>query len=24
VSVKVKRPGAWELPMGVTVREILE
>lgn len=24
VSGKVKRPGAWELPMGVTVREILE
>jgi NADH-quinone oxidoreductase subunit F len=23
-SGKVKRPGAWELPMGVTVREILE
>jgi NADH-quinone oxidoreductase subunit F len=24
VSGKVRRPGAWELPMGVTVREILE
>lgn len=24
VSGKVKRPGAWELPMGTTVREILE
>jgi len=24
VSGKVNRPGAWELPMGVTVREILE
>lgn len=24
VSGKVKRPGAWELPMGVTVRELLE
>lgn len=24
VSGKVKRPGVWELPMGVTVREILE
>jgi len=24
VSGKVKRPGLWELPMGVTVREILE
>jgi NADH-quinone oxidoreductase subunit F len=24
VSGKVMRPGAWELPMGVTVREILE
>ncbi len=23
-SGKVKRPGAWELPMGVTIREILE
>lgn len=24
VSGRVKRPGAWELPMGTTVREILE
>jgi NADH-quinone oxidoreductase subunit F len=24
VSGKVKRPGAWELPLGTTVREILE
>jgi NADH-quinone oxidoreductase subunit F len=24
VSGKVKRPGAWELPMGVTIRELLE
>lgn len=24
VSGKVKKPGVWELPMGVTVREILE
>lgn len=24
VSGKVRRPGAWELPMGVTIREILE
>jgi len=24
VSGKVKRPGAWELPMGVTLRELLE
>ena len=24
VSGKVKRPGAWELPMGTTIREILE
>jgi NADH-quinone oxidoreductase subunit F len=24
VSGKVKRPGAWELPMGTTLREILE
>ncbi|WP_439882498.1 NADH-quinone oxidoreductase subunit NuoF [Pontibacter sp. MBLB2868] len=24
VSGKVKRPGTWELPMGVTVRELLE
>ncbi len=24
VSGKVKRPGAWELPMGVTIREIIE
>jgi NADH-quinone oxidoreductase subunit F len=24
VSGKVKRPGAWELPMGVTMREIIE
>lgn len=24
VSGKVKRPGAWELPMGATIREILE
>jgi len=24
VSGRVKRPGAWELPMGVTVRELLE
>jgi NADH-quinone oxidoreductase subunit F len=24
VSGKVKRPGAWELPMGTTMREILE
>lgn len=24
VSGKVKHPGAWELPMGITVREILE
>ncbi len=24
VSGKVKRPGAWELPMGVTMRELLE
>jgi NADH-quinone oxidoreductase subunit F len=24
VSGKVKRPGAWELPMGTTVRELLE
>lgn len=24
VSGKVKRPGAWELPMGTTVREILD
>lgn len=24
VSGKVKRPGVWELPMGVTVREIIE
>ncbi len=24
VSGKVKRPGAWELPMGSTIREILE
>jgi NADH-quinone oxidoreductase subunit F len=24
VSGKVKRPGVWELPMGVTVRELLE
>jgi NADH-quinone oxidoreductase subunit F len=24
VSGKVRRPGVWELPMGVTVREILE
>lgn len=24
VSGKVKRPGLWEMPMGVTVREILE
>ncbi len=23
-SGRVKRPGAWELPMGTTVREILE
>lgn len=24
VSGKVKRPGAWELPMGTTIRELLE
>jgi NADH-quinone oxidoreductase subunit F len=24
VSGKVKRPGAWELPMGVTMRELIE
>jgi NADH-quinone oxidoreductase subunit F len=24
VSGKVKNPGAWELPMGITIREILE
>ena len=24
VSGKVRRPGAWELPLGITVREILE
>jgi NADH-quinone oxidoreductase subunit F len=24
VSGKVKRPGAWELPMGVTIRELIE
>lgn len=24
VSGKVKRPGAWELPMGVTLRELIE
>ncbi len=24
VSGKVKRPGAWELPLGVTIRELLE
>jgi NADH-quinone oxidoreductase subunit F len=24
VSGKVKRPGAWELPMGITMRELLE
>jgi NADH-quinone oxidoreductase subunit F len=24
VSGKVKRPGAWELPMGTTIREVLE
>ncbi len=24
VSGRVKRPGAWELPMGTTIREILE
>jgi len=24
VSGRVKRPGAWELPMGVTIRELLE
>ncbi|MCL4369860.1 MAG: SLBB domain-containing protein, partial [Chloroflexi bacterium] len=24
VSGKVKRPGSWELPMGTTIREILE
>ena len=24
VSGKVKKPGAWELPMGTTIREILE
>ncbi|MBC5992043.1 NADH-quinone oxidoreductase subunit NuoF [Pontibacter cellulosilyticus] len=24
VSGKVKRPGTWELPMGITVRELLE
>lgn len=24
VSGKVKRPGAWELPMGVTIRELLD
>src|SRR4051812_38449874 len=24
VSGRVKRPGAWELPMGVTVRELIE
>ncbi|WP_210466430.1 NADH-quinone oxidoreductase subunit NuoF [Rufibacter roseolus] len=24
VSGKVKRPGAWELPMGVTIRELVE
>ena len=24
VSGKVKRPGAWEMPMGTTIREILE
>jgi NADH-quinone oxidoreductase subunit F len=24
VSGKVKRPGAWELPMGITLRELLE
>jgi NADH-quinone oxidoreductase subunit F len=24
VSGKVRRPGAWELPLGVTIREILE
>jgi NADH-quinone oxidoreductase subunit F len=24
VSGKVKKPGAWELPMGVTMRELIE
>jgi NADH-quinone oxidoreductase subunit F len=24
ISGKVKRPGAWELPMGITIRELLE
>ena len=24
VSGQVKRPGLWELPMGTTIREILE
>ena len=24
VSGKVKSPGAWELPMGVTMRELIE